>query len=36
MWEEPIAVKNGYYPLPELPGLGLKIRDQVVATTRIG
>jgi L-alanine-DL-glutamate epimerase-like enolase superfamily enzyme len=36
IWEEPIAVKNGYYPLPELPGVGLKIRDAVVATTRIG
>jgi L-alanine-DL-glutamate epimerase-like enolase superfamily enzyme len=35
IWEEPIAVKDGYYPLPELPGVGLKIRDQVVSATRI-
>jgi L-alanine-DL-glutamate epimerase-like enolase superfamily enzyme len=35
IWEEPIAVKNGYYPLPELPGVGLKIRDQVIASTRV-
>jgi len=35
IWEEPIAVKDGYYPLPEAPGVGLKIRDQVVAATRI-
>jgi L-alanine-DL-glutamate epimerase-like enolase superfamily enzyme len=35
IWEEPIAVKNGYYPLPEQPGVGLKIRDQVLAATRV-
>lgn len=35
IWEEPIYVKDGYYGLPEAPGVGLKLRDQVVAQTRI-
>ena len=35
IWEEPIAVKDGYYPLPQQPGVGLKLRDEVVAATRI-
>jgi L-alanine-DL-glutamate epimerase-like enolase superfamily enzyme len=35
IWEEPIYVKNGYYQLPEQPGVGLKIRDQVARETRI-
>jgi L-alanine-DL-glutamate epimerase-like enolase superfamily enzyme len=35
VWEEPIYVKNGFYELPEAPGVGLKIRDQVVRETRI-
>lgn len=36
MWEEPIWVKDGYYELPQEPGVGLKIRDAVIAETRIG
>ena len=36
IWEEPIYVKDGYYELPQEPGVGLKIRDEVVAATRIG
>jgi len=35
IWEEPIYVKNGYYELPEGPGVGLKIRDEVISATRI-
>lgn len=36
MWEEPIGVKNGFYDLPEQPGVGLRIRDAVIAQHRIG
>jgi L-alanine-DL-glutamate epimerase-like enolase superfamily enzyme len=36
MWEEPIYVEKGYYPLPQEPGLGLKIKDEVVKAHRIG
>ncbi|MCA8951577.1 MAG: mandelate racemase/muconate lactonizing enzyme family protein [Planctomycetes bacterium] len=36
MWEEPIEVQGGYYQLPELPGVGLRIRDDVVDRHRIG
>lgn len=36
MWEEPIHVTNGYYDLPQEPGVGLRIRDSVVARHRIG
>lgn len=35
IWEEPIYVKDGYYTLPEQPGVGLKLRDEVVKATRI-
>jgi L-alanine-DL-glutamate epimerase-like enolase superfamily enzyme len=35
IWEEPIAVKAGYYQLPQEPGVGLRIRDDVVKATRI-
>ena len=35
MWEEPIYVKDGFYELPEAPGVGLKIRDAVIEETRI-
>lgn len=35
IWEEPISVVNGYYTLPEAPGVGLKIKDSVRAATRI-
>ncbi len=36
IWEEPIYVKDGYYELPQAPGVGLKIRDEVIDATRIG
>ncbi|MBI3819087.1 MAG: mandelate racemase/muconate lactonizing enzyme family protein [Planctomycetes bacterium] len=36
IWEEPIYVKNGYYNLPEQPGVGLRLRDAVIAEHRIG
>jgi L-alanine-DL-glutamate epimerase-like enolase superfamily enzyme len=36
MWEEPIHVTNGFYALPQEPGVGLRIRDQVIAAHRIG
>lgn len=36
IWEEPIHVKNGFYTLPEEPGVGLKIRDEVLREFRIG
>jgi L-alanine-DL-glutamate epimerase-like enolase superfamily enzyme len=36
MWEEPIYVKDGYYNLPQEPGVGLRIRDAVIAEHRIG
>lgn len=36
IWEEPIFVKNGYYNLPQQPGVGLKIRDEVIQKHRIG
>jgi L-alanine-DL-glutamate epimerase-like enolase superfamily enzyme len=35
IWEEPIHVKNGYYELPEQPGVGLKIRNDIMEKTRI-
>ncbi len=36
IWEEPIRVEDGYYTLPEAPGVGLKLTDQVLADYRIG
>ena len=36
IWEEPIRVKDGFYGLPEEPGVGLKLRDEVVKAHRIG
>jgi L-alanine-DL-glutamate epimerase-like enolase superfamily enzyme len=35
IWEEPIAVNDGYYELPQAPGLGLEIRRSVVEETRV-
>ncbi len=35
MWVEPITVKDGYYELPQEPGVGLQIRDEVIAEHRI-
>jgi len=34
IWEDPIAVVDGYYTLPEEPGLGCKLTDQVLAEYR--
>jgi len=36
IWEEPIVVTKGYYNLPQEPGVGLKIRDEVVKQCRVG
>ena len=36
MWVEPIHVRDGFYGLPQEPGLGLRITDEVVAAHRIG
>ncbi len=36
IWEEPVRVVDGWYSLPEEPGVGLKLRDAVVAEHRIG
>jgi L-alanine-DL-glutamate epimerase-like enolase superfamily enzyme len=36
IWEEPIGVDDGFYALPQEPGVGLKIRDAVVEEHRIG
>ena len=35
IWEEPIVVADGYYELPQQPGVGLKIRDSVVTRHRV-
>jgi len=35
IWEEPIVVSDGYYQLPQQPGVGLKIRDSVAARHRV-
>ncbi len=35
IWEEPIHVKDGYYQLPQEPGVGLKIKDEIIQKTRI-
>lgn len=36
IWEEPLRVVDGYYTLPEEPGVGLKLTDQILADCRIG
>ena len=36
IWEEPLKVVDGYYTLPEEPGLGCKLTDHVLNTYRIG
>ena len=36
IWENPIRVENGYYTLPEEPGLGCKLTDQVLRECRVG
>lgn len=35
IWDEPIYVKDGFYELPREPGVGLRIRDAVIAEHRI-
>lgn len=35
IWEDPVQVIDGYYTLPEQPGLGCKLRDEVIAERRI-
>lgn len=36
IWDEPIHVADGYYDLPQEPGVGLKISDNVIEKHRIG
>jgi L-alanine-DL-glutamate epimerase-like enolase superfamily enzyme len=36
IWVEPVHVHGGFYSLPEEPGVGLRLRDDVVAKHRIG
>ncbi len=36
IWEEPIAVVDGYYSLPQAPGVGLKLADRVLTECRVG
>ncbi len=36
MWVEPIYVRDGHYSLPQEPGCGLQIRDEVIRDHRIG
>jgi L-alanine-DL-glutamate epimerase-like enolase superfamily enzyme len=36
MWVEPIHVTDGYYNLPQEPGLGLRIEQRYLDQHRIG
>lgn len=36
IWEEPIRVVEGHYQMPQEPGVGLRLRDKVIAEHRIG
>ncbi len=36
IWEEPIRVKDGHYPLPQEPGVGLKLTKETVEKFRVG
>ncbi len=36
LWVEPIEVKNGRYPLPQEPGVGLQIQARYLESCRIG
>ena len=36
IWEEPVFVKDGWYTLPEAPGVGLELRRAAVEKHRIG
>lgn len=35
IWEDPIKVVDGYYTLPEEPGLGCKLTDEVLTKYRV-
>lgn len=35
IWEDPIKVVDGYYTLPEEPGLGCKLTDKVLKECRV-
>lgn len=35
IWEDPVRVEDGYYTLPQEPGLGCKLSDGVLKTHRI-
>ena len=35
IWENPVQVVDGYYTLPEEPGLGCKLTDEVLEKFRI-
>lgn len=35
IWEEPIRVIDGFYQMPEEPGVGLKLTEKVLKETRI-
>lgn len=36
IWEEPIRVQDGHYPLPSEPGVGLQLTERSIADHRIG
>ena len=36
IWEEPIQVEDGYYPLPQEPGVGLKLTKSTVEQYQVG
>ncbi|WP_426365267.1 mandelate racemase/muconate lactonizing enzyme family protein [Mammaliicoccus lentus] len=35
IWEDPVRVVDGYYTLPEEPGLGCKLKDEILQKYRI-
>lgn len=35
IWEDPVRVVDGYYTLPQTPGLGCKLRDEILEEHRI-
>ena len=35
IWEHPIHVVDGYYTLPHEPGLGVKLKDEVLKANRV-
>lgn len=36
IWEEPVHVIDGHYTLPQEPGVGLQLRDELLRERRIG